>query len=85
MVLAAGFPAPEFTFNQPIVESGDDKRFLELSVAEAGPAFIDAGLITPAELEAILLEMRRTAADTTVVARMPHMTQVWARKPDRSG
>jgi SAM-dependent methyltransferase len=81
MVLAAGFPAPEITFNQPVVARGEHKRLLELSVAEAGPAFIDAGLITATELESALAEMRRLNADGTVLAVMPRMAQVWARKP----
>src|SRR5262249_60142648 len=51
MVLAAGFPAPEVTFNQPVLARGENKRLLELSVAEAGPAFVEAGLITPRQLE----------------------------------
>jgi hypothetical protein len=81
MVLAAGFPAPEITFNQPVVARGEYKRFLELSVAEAGPAFIDAGLITAEALDRTLAEMRRLCADGTVLAVMPRMAQVWARKP----
>jgi SAM-dependent methyltransferase len=81
MVLAAGFPAPDVTFNQPVVARGEKKRFLELSVAEAGPAFVEAGLITPKELERTLDEMRRLSEDETVLAMMPRMTQVWARKP----
>jgi SAM-dependent methyltransferase len=81
MVLAAGFPAPEITFNQPVVARGEEKRFLELSVAEAAPAFVDAGLITADELEHTLVEMRRLAADETVLAVLPRMAQVWARKP----
>jgi len=81
MVLAAGFPAPEITFNQPVVARGEIKRFLELSVAEAGPAFIDAGLITAEALDRTLAEMRRLNADGTVLAVMPRMSQVWARKP----
>jgi SAM-dependent methyltransferase len=81
MVLAAGFLAPEITFNQPVVARGENKRFLELSVAEAGPAFIDAGLITAEALDRTLAEMRRLNADGTVLAVMPRMTQVWARKP----
>jgi SAM-dependent methyltransferase len=80
MVLAAGFPAPEITFNQPVVARGETKRFLELSVAEALPAFVDAGLITAEELERTLVEMRRLAADGSVLAVMPRMAQVWARK-----
>jgi SAM-dependent methyltransferase len=81
MVQAAGFPAPQITFNQPAVARGENKRLLELSVAEAGPALIETGLITAEELERTLDEMRRLNADGTVLAVMPRMTQVWARKP----
>jgi hypothetical protein len=81
MVQAAGFPAPEITFNQPVLARGENKRVLELSVAEAGPAFVEAGLITAEELESTLVEMQRLSADETVLAVMPRMAQVWARKP----
>jgi len=81
MVQAAGFPVPEITFNQPALARGENKRFLELSVCEAGPAFVEAGLITAEELESTLVEMRRLNADETVLAVMPRMAQVWARKP----
>jgi SAM-dependent methyltransferase len=81
MVQAAGFPTPEITFNQPVRSRSPAKRMLELSVAEAGPAFVEAGLITAAELERTLVEMERLAADDTVLAVMPRMAQVWARKP----
>jgi len=81
MVLAAGFPEPEITFNQPVVARGENKRLLELSVAEAGPAFVDARLITAEELDHTLAEMWRLNADETVLAVMPRMAQVWARKP----
>jgi SAM-dependent methyltransferase len=81
LVGAAGFPAPEVTFYQPVLARGEHKRLLELSVAEAGPAFIDAGLITAEDLERTLAEMRRLNADGSVLALMPRMAQVWARKP----
>jgi hypothetical protein len=81
LVGAAGFPKPQITFNQPVRARGETKRLLELSVAEAGPAFVEAGLITAAELDRTLTEMRRLAADEAVLAVMARMTQVWARKP----
>jgi SAM-dependent methyltransferase len=81
MVLAAGFPAPEIAFNQPVVARGEQKRLLELSVAEAGPAFVDAGLITAEGLTRTLAEMRRLGGDGSVLALLPRMSQVWARKP----
>jgi SAM-dependent methyltransferase len=80
-VRAAGFPAPAIAFNQPVVARGEPKRFLELSVAEAGPAFIEAGLITAEALDRTLAAMRRLNADEAVLAVMPRMAQVWARKP----
>lgn len=83
LVRAAGFAAPEITFNQPAVARGEDKRLLELSVAEAGPAFVDAGLITQDDLHHTLTEMRRANADEDILALMPRMAQVHARKGDR--
>jgi SAM-dependent methyltransferase len=81
MVLAAGFPAPEIAFNQPVVARGEKKRLLEMSVAEAGPSFIEAGLITAEQLERTLAEMRVLSRAGSVLAVMPRMTQVWAKKP----
>jgi SAM-dependent methyltransferase len=81
MVRAAGFRSPEITYNQPVVARGENKRLLELSVAEAGPAFVAAGLISAAELDRTLAEMQRLSADESVLALMPRMSQVWARKP----
>lgn len=80
MVLAANFSQPEITLNQPVFANGENKRLLELSVAEAGPAFVAAGLITNEELAQTLTEMQRLAEDETVLAIMPRMSQVWARK-----
>ena len=81
LVLAAGFSAPEIAFNQPVLARGENKRLLELSVAEAGPAFVEAGLLTAEQLDRALVEMRHLATDGTVLALMPRMAQVWARKP----
>ena len=80
MVAAAGFQVPQITFNQPVVARGENKRLLELSVAEAGPAFVEAGLITAGELDRTLAEMRRLTSDANVLAVMPRMAQVWAQK-----
>ena len=87
LVLTANFSRPEITFNQPVVARGESKRFLEWSVAEAGPAFLEAGLVTSEELVRLLAEMHRIAEDETVLALMPRMSQVFARKliPHRPG
>ena len=80
MVMAAGFSSPEIAFNQPAFVRGEEKRLLELSVAEAGPALVEAGLLTPQALRNVLLSMTLAAMDETVVAIMPRMAQVSAMK-----
>jgi SAM-dependent methyltransferase len=81
MVRAAGLPTPRITFHQPVVARGEHKRFLELSVAEARPEFICAELISFREFHRTLVEIRSLAGDESVLAVMPLMAQVWARKP----
>jgi hypothetical protein len=54
---------------------------LELSVAEAGSAFVAAGLITKDDLAKTVSEMRELSEDESVVALMPRMTQLSARRP----
>jgi SAM-dependent methyltransferase len=80
MVLAASFSTPEITFNQPVMARGEHKRLLELSVAEAGPSFVVAGLISQDDLNATIAEMNHLANDETVLAILPRISQVWARK-----
>jgi ubiquinone/menaquinone biosynthesis C-methylase UbiE len=80
MILDANFFHPQITFNQPVFAKGENKRLLELSVAEAGPSFVKAGLLTEGELRTLLTEMRRLADDERVLALMPRMSQVSARK-----
>ena len=73
LVKDANFTDTEITFNQPVFAKVENKRLFDLSVAEAGPSFIQAGLITETELEELLLEMRRLADDESVVAIFPRM------------
>jgi SAM-dependent methyltransferase len=83
MVLNARFSQVEITFNQPVFADGENKRLMELSVAEAGPSFVAAGIVSREQLNEIVAEMRQLAEDRTVLAIMPRMSQVWARKPPR--
>jgi len=83
LVLNAKFSQVEISFNQPVFAKGENKRLLELSVAEAGPAFVSAGLVSQEQLKETVAEMRRLGDDETVLAVMPRMSQVWARKPPR--
>src|SRR5262249_32145211 len=75
-----GFENPEVHYYQPRVPRGENKLLLEESVVEAGAAFIEAGLITNEQLQAALAAMRQCANDENIVALMPRMSQVWAKK-----
>src|SRR5262249_42700890 len=80
LVQAAGFESAEITCKQPVTARGENKRLLELSIAEAKQPLVSEGLIAEKEIDRTLAEMRRLAADHTVLALMPRMAQVWARK-----
>jgi SAM-dependent methyltransferase len=82
MVTAAGFAEPEIEIHQPAIARGEDRFFLKWSVEEAGGAFVDAGLITAAELDGILAEMDRDTLNPEILVLTPRMSLVWAKKPD---
>jgi SAM-dependent methyltransferase len=81
LVRAAGFPDPDIEIHQPAIARGDDRFLLKWSVEEAGPAFVAAGLVTATELTAILSDMDRDTRNPDILALMPRMSLVWARKP----
>ena len=80
LVKHAGFSEPKLEIHQPALLQGEDRQFLRWSVAEAGPAFVDAGLITADELEQTLAEMQDAIEDRNVLILAPRMFLVWARK-----
>lgn len=80
MVREAGFPEPQIEVHQPAGCGGGPGALLTWSVAEAGSAFVDAGLITRPELKLTLDEMEAAAGDPDVLVLAPRMSIVWARK-----
>jgi SAM-dependent methyltransferase len=83
LVVRQGLENVKVHIHQPAIANGEAKLLLELSVAEAGNAFIDAGLIDDATLKSTLVMMRRARQDPDVLALMPPMTQVWAIRRGR--
>jgi ubiquinone/menaquinone biosynthesis C-methylase UbiE len=80
MVKNAGFPRPDIEIHQPAIARGEERFLLQWSVAEAGPAFVGAGLITRDELELTLEEMQAATQDPDVLVLAPSMSVVSARK-----
>jgi ubiquinone/menaquinone biosynthesis C-methylase UbiE len=80
LVKAAGFADPEIEIHQPAIARGEKRGFLTLSVEEAAPSFIAAGLLTPVQVQRLVAGMRAAEQDPDVLILAPRMSLVWARK-----
>jgi SAM-dependent methyltransferase len=81
LVKDAGVSEPEIEIHQPAIARGEDRFLLKWSVEEAGPAFVDAGMVTRAELDGILPDMERDTLNLENLVLTARMSLVWARKP----
>jgi len=75
----AGFAAPEVRMSQPVFLRGPCKLLWEMTLREAAPSIVASGVSTEQELQSICAELRRIAADDTVLVGIARVTQVWAR------
>ncbi len=80
LVEDAGFSITSIKVHQPAERAGLTGLLLKWSVDEAGPAFVDAGLITPESLRDTVMQMESAAANADVLALAPRMTLVSGRK-----
>jgi SAM-dependent methyltransferase len=80
LVLNAGFTNASLEINQPAIIRGQNRFFLKWSVEEAGPALVDAGILTSDELARTLSDMQEVVEDPSVLILPPRMSLVWARK-----
>jgi hypothetical protein len=74
-----GFSEPELEIHQPALK-GEERYFLQWSVAEAGPAFVDAGLLSASKLQQTLAGMQDAIENRDILILAPRMFLVWARK-----
>ena len=81
IVKSLGFLHPRLEIHQPALLEGDDRHFLQWSVAEAGATFVNAGLTSHEELEQTLTRMQQAIEDSNILILAPRMSIVWARKP----
>jgi SAM-dependent methyltransferase len=80
MVIATGFSDVNVDIHQPATTRGENRYFLKWSLQEAGPAFVDAGVITQERLERTLVEMQAAIEDPGVLILAPRMSLVSGRK-----
>ncbi|MFZ0641329.1 MAG: methyltransferase domain-containing protein [Candidatus Acidiferrales bacterium] len=77
---SAGFSAPEIKMEQPVFLRGEEKRFWEMTLREAIPAIVEAGVAREEDIEQICEEMRAIAEDETILLVVTTVVQAWARK-----
>jgi SAM-dependent methyltransferase len=82
LVTGAGFSDANLEIHQPAIVRGPNRSILKLSVEEAAPALINAGIVTSEELAVILSEMQVVVEDPAAVILAPRMYIVWAKKAD---
>jgi SAM-dependent methyltransferase len=80
MVIGAGFEDVGVEIHQPAITRGENRFFLKWSVEEAGPTFVDAGIITQERLEHTLAGMQEAIEDTDVLILAPRMSLVSGKK-----
>jgi ubiquinone/menaquinone biosynthesis C-methylase UbiE len=83
LVREAGFGQLRVDIHQPALLEEEERYFLQWSVAEAGEAFVNAGLTSYEELELTLMEMKQASVDPGVLILAPRMFIVSATKPAR--
>jgi SAM-dependent methyltransferase len=79
MVIAAGFSEVGIHIHQPALTEGVNRSLMKWSVEEAGPTFVDSGIITSEELTRTLAEMQDAIDDPEVLILAPRMSVVWGR------
>ncbi len=80
LVADAGFSIMNLKVHQPAQRAGLSALLMKWSVEEAGPTFVEAGLITPEQLQQTLADMEDAVSDPDVLALAPRMSLVLARK-----
>lgn len=77
----AGFHVDAIRTVQPAYSVGDEKRWWEYSVREAGPMFVKTGLTDAEGLEALMRQLTELSLDPDVLIAQPVMTQIRAVRP----
>jgi SAM-dependent methyltransferase len=80
LVTAAGFENAEVQLAQPAYTRGDARRLPEWTLAESAASLIEAGLSSREEINSLLADLERYAADETNLIAMARVAQVSARK-----
>jgi 2-polyprenyl-3-methyl-5-hydroxy-6-metoxy-1,4-benzoquinol methylase len=79
----AGFEEIQVAVVHPAGLRGDVKLMAPLTMENVAPAFLEEGLATRAEIDAMVQDLFAFARDESTVSSMPRVVQSWGRKPAR--
>jgi predicted O-methyltransferase YrrM len=80
MSRSAGLQAIELNVIQPVHIRGEGKLMAPITMARISGALIAEGLATENEVQQILTELNKTAADCETVMSLPRIFQVWSER-----
>ena len=64
---------------QPVFTEGEGKRVNQITLANIGPAVVEAGLATTDEVAALVAQLDAFTADAETIVGFPRVFQVWAK------
>jgi hypothetical protein len=77
----AGFEGIAESIDQDVARDGEGKRLTEMTLERKRAALVAEGLTDDAEIDALLVELRRFSADPRTLVRSPRLHQVLGRRP----
>src|SRR5262245_9468570 len=80
MLCRAGIQEVQLNVIQPAHVHGEGKLMAPFTMSRISDALIDEGLATETEVQQILTELNRVAADSETLVSLPRIFQVWGKR-----
>lgn len=81
LLAESGFETIEMNVVQPMGTEGEVKLINPITMENIADTVVQDGLASPAEIEAVVQELYRIAADPGTFAGLPRIVQAWGRRP----
>jgi SAM-dependent methyltransferase len=82
---AIGHDDVRVSVDRPVDRAGERKRLWEYTFLELAPAYLEAGLMTSAEITDLARELALVSADDSIAVLHAPKYQVWARRAGGAG
>jgi hypothetical protein len=81
LLMEAGLQQVRVHVVQPTFRRGPGKRIAQVTMEHIREAVVGAGLVSTAEVDAIVADLERFARSGRTILSLPRIFQVWGRKP----